>query len=206
MEPDDGLLLAGLLCARLCHDLSGPVGAVATGAELLAEEGTPAEIGPEALALLTTSAAAAGARLRFLRIAFGAAGGPATAAQLHDITRDFLASLTGREALALDWRAAPERALAGPAARLLLNLVLLGRDCLPRGGRLAVSLDPLATLAEGPGARPGEAVAALAATTLAELTARGAQGYLAARLSVAEGLSLHVEPADGRVRIAAVPA
>ena len=34
MSPDE-LKLAELLCARLCHDLAGPVGAVATGAELL---------------------------------------------------------------------------------------------------------------------------------------------------------------------------
>ncbi|MDP6474208.1 MAG: hypothetical protein QF449_10455 [Alphaproteobacteria bacterium] len=30
---------AALLCARLCHDMAGPVGAVNNGAELLSEGG-----------------------------------------------------------------------------------------------------------------------------------------------------------------------
>ena len=42
---DDDLILAELLCARLVHDLSGPVGAVANGAELLEDAGPPATAG-----------------------------------------------------------------------------------------------------------------------------------------------------------------
>ena len=33
------LQLAPLLCARLCHDLAGPFGAVNNGAELLKDDG-----------------------------------------------------------------------------------------------------------------------------------------------------------------------
>ena len=35
----DQLRMAELLCTRLCHDLTGPIGAVNNGAEFLSEEG-----------------------------------------------------------------------------------------------------------------------------------------------------------------------
>jgi histidine phosphotransferase ChpT len=33
------LRMAEMLCTRLCHDLTGPIGAVNNGAEFLSEEG-----------------------------------------------------------------------------------------------------------------------------------------------------------------------
>ena len=69
------LRLAQLLCSRLCHDLVGPAGAVNAGLEL-AEEG---EMDGDALELVTSSAAEVTRRLAFFRIAFGAAGGKASA-------------------------------------------------------------------------------------------------------------------------------
>ena len=43
-----GLRVAGLLTSRLCHDLVGPLGAVSSGLELIAEDDAMAK---EALAL-----------------------------------------------------------------------------------------------------------------------------------------------------------
>ncbi|WP_051013537.1 histidine phosphotransferase family protein [Pararhodospirillum photometricum] len=70
-----GLDQALMLCTRLCHDLAGPIGAVATGAELLAEETNEGVLDAEALALLSDSAHAASLRLRILRMATGVARG-----------------------------------------------------------------------------------------------------------------------------------
>lgn len=70
--PLDPLLVARLLCTRLCHDMAAPVGAVANGAELMG--GDPSMVDAETLALLAGSAAAASLRLRTLRAAFGLAG------------------------------------------------------------------------------------------------------------------------------------
>ena len=39
---DDPFDFAGMLCARLCHDLVGPVGALGNGLELLALDQDPA--------------------------------------------------------------------------------------------------------------------------------------------------------------------
>ena len=66
--------LASLLCSRLCHDLLSPVGALNNGIELLADEQDP-EMRERCLELLAESARASANKLKFFRLAFGAAGG-----------------------------------------------------------------------------------------------------------------------------------
>ena len=66
--------LASLMCSRLCHDLMSPVGALNNGIELLADEQDP-EMRERCLELLSESARASANKLKFFRLAFGAAGG-----------------------------------------------------------------------------------------------------------------------------------
>ena len=70
----DGIEFASLLCSRLCHDLLSPVGALNNGIELLADEHDP-EMRARCLDLLAESARASANKLKFFRLAFGAAGG-----------------------------------------------------------------------------------------------------------------------------------
>jgi len=207
-DRQDGVLLAELLCARLCHDLAGPVAAVGTGAELLADEdGGGAGLEAEALALLATSAAVAGHRLRFLRLVLGSSNAAVAAPALRELAANFLAGAApAGQSLTLSWRDGGTAAWAAGAAKMLLNLVLLARDCLPRGGVVRVEArsgeGPLARVsAEGPGAQPGEAAAewAAAASPLASLGPRGAQGRYARLLAERLGLAPTLESAADRV-------
>jgi histidine phosphotransferase ChpT len=193
MVESEELALAELLCARLCHDLAGPIGAVGTGAELIADEtlegGSDGGLAGEALALLTDSAAVAGRRLRFLRLALGCGGGPVGAAQLAELVNGFIGpSGTGGDPIGLDWRDGGTQPWEPDPAKLALNLVLLARDCLPRGGRITVLARqpgaPLLTVtAEGTAATCAGSVAGLTADGPAGLGPRGIQGYYAARLA-----------------------
>ena len=63
--------LAALIGSRICHDLISPIGAITNGLELLDMAGGAQ--GPE-MDLIADSVGNAGARIRFFRIAFGAAG------------------------------------------------------------------------------------------------------------------------------------
>ena len=72
--PDTEVDLAALLCSRLCHDLLSPVGAMNNGLELLADEHDP-EMKRRCMDLLAESAKSAADKLKFFRLAFGAAGG-----------------------------------------------------------------------------------------------------------------------------------
>ena len=82
--------LASLLCSRLCHDLLSPVGALNNGIELLADEQDP-EMRERCLELLAESARASANKLKFFRLAFGAAGGFGDAID----TREARAALEG---------------------------------------------------------------------------------------------------------------
>lgn len=128
--------LAGLLCARMCHDLLSPIGALANGIELLAEE-TDEAMRQRCLALLEQSARASSDKLRFFRLAFGsAADGAAVPA---NETRSLIAALAG-ERIALNWGVGPET-LPAPAAKALLNLALIGIESLVRGGTLDIGAE-----------------------------------------------------------------
>lgn len=126
--------LAELLCARLCHDLAGPVGAAAAGAELVEESGTACD--SQTLGLVSASAATAVARLKFLRGALGPASMSRQSADtLRTLISDYLC--TAGIPISLDW-SLNIADVNGEQARLLLNLILLARDGLPRGGTILV--------------------------------------------------------------------
>ena len=90
MEPSETLHLAELLCSRICHDLSGPVGAAAAGAELISDAGGD----EETLSLVSTSASAASARLSYLRAAFGFGTQPQRSHILKTLIEKYFGSLT----------------------------------------------------------------------------------------------------------------
>jgi histidine phosphotransferase ChpT len=146
--------LASLLCSRLCHDLMSPVGALNNGVELLADETDP-DMRDKCLELLADSARASANKLKFFRLAFGAAGGFGEAIDTHQ-ARAALEGLFGPERrIELGWVVADDKLPKG-AVKLLLNLALLAGDALVRGGRLDVGAESrdgeleLAVRAEGP--------------------------------------------------------
>jgi histidine phosphotransferase ChpT len=79
--------LASLLCSKICHDLLSPVGAINNGLELLEDESDPV-MRDRCMDLLADSARVSADKLKYFRLAFGAAGGfgdevdPAEARQL----------------------------------------------------------------------------------------------------------------------------
>ena len=146
--------LASLLCSRLCHDLMSPVGALNNGIELLADEHDP-QMRERCLELLADSARATASKLKFFRLAFGAAGGFGEEIDAGE-ARTALEGLLGSERkIELGWMVADAKLSKG-AAKLLLNLALIAGDSLVRGGRLDVGAESsngrseIAIRAEGP--------------------------------------------------------
>jgi len=145
--------LASLLCSRLCHDLMSPVGALNNGIELLADETDP-DMREKCLELLADSARASANKLKFFRLAFGAAGGFGESVDTHE-AQVALEGLFGPERqIELGWVVSDGKLPKG-AVKLLLNLALLAGDALVRGGRLDVGAETrdgeieLAVRAEG---------------------------------------------------------
>jgi len=134
----DALDLAALLCSRVCHDLISPVGAIVNGLEVLEEE-KDEETRNFALDLIKKSSATASAKLQFCRIAFGAAGSAGAQIDIGDaetIARGFLED----DKTKLAWNL-PRALLPKNRVKLLLNLLLIAGQSIPRGGNLTV--DPV---------------------------------------------------------------
>jgi histidine phosphotransferase ChpT len=134
----EALDLAALLCSRVCHDLISPVGAIVNGLEVLAE-GKDEATKTFALDLIKKSANTASAKLQFCRIAFGAAGSAGAQIDLGDaesIVRGFLED----DKTKLAWNL-PRALLAKNKVKLLLNMLLIAGQAIPRGGKLTV--DPI---------------------------------------------------------------
>src|SRR3954465_11862643 len=130
MNPVD---LASLLCSRLCHDLMSPVGALNNGIELLADETDP-EMREKCLELLADSARASANKLKFFRLAFGAAGGFGEEIDTHE-AEAALEGLFGPERrIELGWVVSDDK-LPKVAVKVLLNLALIAGDALVGGGR-----------------------------------------------------------------------
>jgi histidine phosphotransferase ChpT len=134
----DALELAALLCSRVCHDLISPVGAIVNGLEVLDDNPKP-EDREFALDLIRKSAKTASARLQFCRLAFGAAGSSSAQIDLGDaqtMARGHIED--GKTTIA--WNL-PRVLLPKNRVKLLLNMLVIAQQTIPRGGVLTV--DPL---------------------------------------------------------------
>jgi histidine phosphotransferase ChpT len=131
--------LASLLCSRLCHDLLSPVGALNNGLELLADETDPA-MRERCMELLAESARTSAAKLKFFRLAFGAAGGFGEAIDPRE-ARTAIEGLFGDKGrLAVEWLVEDER-LSKQAVKVLCILSMIAGDALVRGGRLDIGAE-----------------------------------------------------------------
>jgi histidine phosphotransferase ChpT len=139
--------LVELICARLCHDLGGLIGTVGNALDMLAEDAE----GNEVLAFASSANKALAQRLRLMRTAWGPELAPLPLPALVALAAPPLAA----RRIGLDTRALPEDDLwPGPVARVVLNLILLAGDCLPKGGTIVLMGQPSDVLLriDGPGA------------------------------------------------------
>ena len=154
--------LSALLCARICHDLISPVGALGTAIEIL-DDDSNIDMHDDAMALVRTSSRQAAAKLKFLRIAFGAAGsapGVIPTAEVQTLTNDMFADSKPDLVWNID-----SIGIDKNRARIVMNLVMLGIQAAPRGGTVTVTRQGqgeganFIIVSEGPKARLDAAIA-----------------------------------------------
>jgi histidine phosphotransferase ChpT len=134
----DNLELAALLCSRVCHDLISPVGAIVNGLEVLDDNPKP-EDRDFALELIRKSAKTASARLQFCRLAFGAAGSSGAQIDLGDALTMAKGHIEDGKCT-IAWNL-PRLLLPKNRVKLLLNMLIIAQQTIPRGGTLTV--DPI---------------------------------------------------------------
>jgi len=200
-EPE--LRIAELLTARLCHELVGPVAAVANGADLLSEDDL--EIDLDALALIGDSARRAAGRLQFYRFAYGFGGTHMAGPQPSQLAAAYFET----SGMACRYgESVPSLPLS--QQKLACNLLVFAAEALVHGGILAVDAVACGFRVEAAGegvAVPRERLQALRlATPVAELTPRTVHGYFTGRLAQMEGWRLVDKLMPGRLCIEALAA
>ena len=188
----DELRMAELLCTRLCHDLTGPIGAVNNGAEFLSEEGF--NLQGQAVELITSSAFSAVTRLQFYRAAYGRVKdhGEANLSEKQKLAAQFFSDTK----ITLDWPETHTEAsgvsVSLKMTQLMYNLLIIAAGSLIRGGSVAVRIaqspegkKQITMTAEGPGLKWDPEMEKILTDQLppAELNPKNVQMYLTKRFA-----------------------
>lgn len=127
--------LAALLSSRVCHDIAGPTSAMGAALSVLDDENA-ADMRDDAIDLLRTGAQQIRAKLEYARVCFGAAGSRGGDVSLGEIKA--LAEPMFKDSRPdLSW-ASEDGVIGKTAARVLLNLIWIAVESLPRGGEVHV--------------------------------------------------------------------
>jgi histidine phosphotransferase ChpT len=206
----DSLDLAALLCSRVCHDVISPVGAIVNGLEVLEDE-NDASMRDFALDLIRKSSRQASARLQFARLAFGAAGSAGALIDLGDAEQVAQGMFQDDNKVKLSWTA-PRLLLPKNRVKLLLNLLVIATNAVPRGGTIEVVVTGDADASEfvltsrGTNARiPPHAEELLAGSPdSGTVDAHGIQAYYAGLVARAAGMTVSLGLDGDAVKIRAV--
>lgn len=197
--------MAEHLCTRLCHDLTGPIGAVNNGAEFLADQGF--EMQPEAIELIASSAREAVNRLQFYRQAYGKLNEHGEAS-LQEKKQIATAYFMGTK-IALDWPDDHTDAAGVPVSqkmsRLILNLIIVASRTLIRGGVISVRLTTdeggkrvITVKGSGDSIKDDVDVSRiLLGDRVIQLSPKTVQGYLTRGLAEEMGVELSIKAEDG---------
>jgi histidine phosphotransferase ChpT len=188
--------LFATVASRICHDLVSPLGAIANGVELIALTGGPPS--PE-MDLIRESVENATARLRFFRLAYGAAPEGTMTPRTEVVST--LRAVTRAGRLSYDWEATGDVPRA--EARAIFLLLQCLESAMPMGGHIRVTRDgpAWAVTGEGPRMRVDEGLW----TALQTPRARPPEGSALVQFALlplalqAAGRTLALKLAEGRI-------
>lgn len=196
--------LTALVASRICHDMVEPMSAIIQGLEMI--KGGDGKTDPDAISLLDHGVGKAWAKLEFFRFAMAGAlaegdsnleEGRAVADKLYSVLKPELI-----------W-SAPNVAMPRPAVRVIVNLLLIANECLPRGGKVVITAEPrgdggeIVVAASGPRAKLREATGAALRGEGEELSGHTIQPTLTGLLARQGGVELSARESEERVELIA---
>lgn len=202
------MIVAELLCTRLCHDITGPIGAVSNGVEFLAEE--EADMQGQAIELIRSSAQEAVARLQFYRYAYGKINDQEES--LLEDKKKLVADFFSGGRITLDWQEYSESGgrvtLSGAMTRILFNMLIIASATLLKGGKLSIHVEcgadgrKMEVAATGPMIKwENDMKLALEGKMTDALTPKTVQFYMTQQLAEHSGATIMVDAAAERFAI-----
>lgn len=197
--------IAELLCSRICHELIAGIAAINNGVELVSE--IDSSMLDETMALIGSSARQASVRVQYYRMAYGFAGHDALNG-MTDVMGLIKGLLESESRFTLEMPDNPPALKAG-WGKLLLNLFVVGMDCLPRGGALAPTVTTegsgalIAVAGRGQGARLSDRYRDILTRQVRadEVTALNVHAYYTSALAAEMGKGLEIDIGDGAVTL-----
>ncbi len=196
--------LTALVASRICHDMVEPMSAIIQGLEMI--KSGDGKTDPDALSLLDHGVGKAWAKLEFFRFAMAGAvaegdseleEGRAVAIKLYSVLKPELV-----------W-SAPAVAMPRPAVRVIVNLLLIANECLPRGGTVEITAakhgegGEVVIIATGPRAKLKDTTAAALRGEGDEMTGHTIQATLTGLLARQGGVELTARESEDRVELIA---
>lgn len=192
--------LTALVASRICHDMVEPMSAIIQGLEMI--KSGDGKTDPDALSLLDNGVGKAWAKLEFFRFAMAGAmaegdsdieEGRAVAEKLYSVFKSELVWSVGKVAM------------PRPAVRVIVNLLLIANECLPRGGTVEVTASEgeVVVTAKGPRAKLREATGAALRGDAGELSGHTIQPTLTALLALQGGVELIAREGEEKVELIA---
>lgn len=200
--------LSAYLCSKVCHDIISPVGAITNGLELL-EEDINGDMRDMAQELIQKSATQASAKLKFARIAYGAAGSAGAEIDTGDAEEVAIGYMAAEKA-DLEWDVT-RQLLPKNQIKLMLNMMLIALNCVPQGGTIKIKMEgdaenpSFAAICDGKNSRIPEAIANLASGKSSDspIDAHTIQPYYAWVLARKIGLGIEFSKTEEIVTISA---
>ena len=197
--------LTALVASRICHDMVEPMSAIIQGLEMIKDG--DGKLDPDALSLLDNGVGKAWAKLEFFRFAMAGATaeGDSTLEEGHAVATKLYGVLKPE----LVWKA-PNVAMPRPAVRVIVNLLLIANECLPRGGVVELTArkgddgaGEVIVIAQGPRAKLKETTAAALRGEGEELSGHTIQPTLTGLLARQGGVELIAREGEERVELVA---
>ncbi len=192
--------LTALVASRICHDMVEPMSAIIQGLEMIKTgEG---KLDPDAVSLLDAGVGKAWAKLEFFRFAMAGAvaegdsdieEGKPVAVKLYSVLKPELVWSVGSVAM------------PRPAVRVIVNLLLIANECLPRGGTVELTAQngEVIVTAKGPRAKLREPTAMALRGEGGELSGHTIQPTLTALLAQQGGVEISTREAEEQVEFIA---
>jgi len=196
--------LTALVASRICHDMVEPMSAIIQGLEMI--KSGDGKTDPDALSLLDHGVGKAWAKLEFFR--FALAGATAEGESELEEGRAVAIKLYSALKPELVWNA-PAVAMPRPAVRVIVNLLLIANECLPRGGKVEITAakhgegGEVVVTATGPRAKLRDTTAAALRGDGDELTGHTIQPTLTGLLARQGGVELTAREGEERVDLIA---
>lgn len=198
--------LAALVASRLCHDMVGPMNAMIQGVDMLKTGDGKAD--PDAVSLIESGVNMSWAKLEFYR--FAIADTVAEGDSVLEEARKVADRLYSEFKADLAWKA-PNVAMPRRAVRVIMNLLYIANDCLPRGGTVEMTAEPegeggaIHIVSSGPRAmlKPVTALALRGEMPTTELSGHSLQPFLTNLFAQQAGVAISVSEAPERIAFVA---